>query len=118
MKIERVTAKGMLILDAFMDEPYFAPYGAFGMYQMGIDETAANAEAALSGQTGLGTILTAGLLVQMNWLEDDVSRSSWLDTGIENTYIDLYVNQYGKAGPDDPNLSTGMNWGAGLRLEF
>lgn len=118
LKIEKMSAKGMLILDALMEEPYAAPYASFGVYRIGADESAATQALTFEGSTGIGTCLSAGLLIQLNWLEDDVSRASWLNSGMENTYLDVFMAQYGKTSQDDPDFSTGMNWGAGLRIEF
>lgn len=119
LSVVRPSARAMYILDALFPEPYVAPYGAFGVTALGIDEKISETGDKFSGQAKMGTTLTIGALIQVNWLEDDVSRTGYLQSGVQNTYIDFFLTQYSKSGGEnDPNTATVFNWGAGLRLEF
>lgn len=63
--------------------------------------------------------MTFGLLIQLNWLEAETAKDAYLNQGVENTYLDIFWNQYASSGSDeDLNLETQSNWGAGLRIEF
>lgn len=118
-KIERKEIKAMAIFDGIIEEPYLAPYVSFGLFQIGMDEHVPSAAFQFSGETQMGTSLTVGVLVQTNWLEPDAARWAWLNAGVENTYIDLYLKQHGTTGGEnDPDVSSKFNWGAGLRIEF
>lgn len=119
LTVVRPSGRLMYIADALFPEPYVAPYAAFGVTALGIDENIVETGLKFSGQAKMGTMMTVGALIQVNWLEDDVSRTGYLQSGIQNTYIDLFLNQYSKSGGEnDPNTFSAFNWGAGLRLEF
>jgi hypothetical protein len=52
-------------------------------------------------------------------LDQDTAKESTFSTGLENTFIDLYITQYAKTeSEDDPNTETDLGYGAGIRLEF
>jgi hypothetical protein len=105
------------LMDSVFDEPYVAPYITGGATIFSISETAG--EETASGTTDNCFFYKAGVLVQLNWLEDDTSRKSLIDNGLQNTYLDLFVTQYStSANEDDTDTETGINFGAGLKLEF
>lgn len=116
---ERKAIKLMVIFDGIADEPRLAPYASFGLYQMGLDESLSVTDLTFSGQTQTGSLMTLGLLIQLNWIEPEASRWAWLSAGVENTYLDFFMSQHGPpSGSDDPDTSSKFNWGAGLRIEF
>lgn len=119
LKVERTSLKGMLALDGITDEPLVAPYASFGLYRLGVDDFVETADLKFEGQTGTGTLLSIGALVQLNWLERASAREAWISSGLQNTYLDVFVTQLGKtSSDDDPDFSSAFNWGAALRLEF
>jgi hypothetical protein len=117
LSLTKYTLSASYIMDVLFNEPYAAPYITVGATQWGIDEKAADVEY----KTGieLAYYYTVGVLVQLNWLDDVVSRKALMDYGLQNTYIDLFVTQYMSSNdPEDPDTSTDYTLGAGLRLEF
>lgn len=117
--LERTSLKLMMIFDGIMNEPYVAPYAALSVWEIGFDEKITEADLSHSARTKMGNTMTAGLLFQLNWLEQQSSRWAWLNSGLENTYLDVFMSKYGKSnGEDDPDTTSDFNWGAGLRIEF
>lgn len=119
LDLKRTSLKAQYIADMIWPEPYVAPYGALGVYYVNGIEGITETGDEVSGKTQLGTIATIGVLVQLNWLEPDTARGAYMEVGLQNTYLDLFLTQVGKPnGADDPELGTSFNWGAGLRFEF
>ena len=110
-----VVAELALTLDAIMNEPYFAPYGAIGIAYIYIIEeqesvgtlpptdptdpgntlptdpsTASNLERR--GQFAL--YYDAGLLLQLDWLEKGADLAMQTNSGIENAYIKVGVMSF------------------------
>jgi hypothetical protein len=115
------------IMDSLFKEPYVAPYFNVGTTKFSIKETAdvLNADgttqsgSSQSGNTQTGFFYKAGFLMQLNWIEPDTSRSSIVESGIQNTYLDLFITKYTTSiAKDDPDVETNVNYGAGLRVEF
>ncbi len=113
------------LVDSLMKEPYIVPYIGFNFWTMSIHEEnktalpASGKVTSLIHDTGNGTSITVGFLIQLNWLEPEVSKLAYLNDGLENTYLDVFWTEY--RGTDhalDPNLEDGFNFGAGLRFEF
>ncbi len=113
----KYSASASYIADALFKEPYVAPYATVGVNQFDITEKAGEAEYSHGIQAAY--FFTAGLLLQLNWLDEDVARKSIVDYGLENTYLDVFVTQFQPSvDPEDPNTETEYTFGAGLRLEF
>ncbi len=113
------------LLDSLMKEPYIVPYVGLNFWTMSIHEENKTAlptsgkVTSLNHDTGNGTAITVGFLVQLNWLEPEVSKLAYINDGLENTYLDVFWTEY--RGTDhalDPILEDGFNFGAGLRFEF
>lgn len=106
-----------LTADMILDEPFIAPYLGLTMWQMEVEEQ--SPAEVFSATTQMGMNYTAGLLIQLNWIDKASAIASAFNWGLENTFVDLYITQYGKtAAIDDPDTETGATYGAGLRLEF
>lgn len=117
LTLERTNLKLMLAIDNVLAEPYVAPYVAVSMGETSIKE--AEGDVDFSARTRVSMTTTAGLLLQLNWIEEESARWAWLNSGLENTYLDVFMTQYAKSsGEEDPDLSSGFNLGVGLRLEF
>lgn len=122
--IERTMLRTQLIIDGLLPEPYVAPYGSFdfwdgGTMTFGVDESIPALNQKFSGKTGSGSALTAGVLLQLNWLEKNWADSAYRSVGIENTYLDLFAQKVNTtSGSDDPDVSSDFSWGAGVKIEF
>lgn len=113
----KYSASASYIADVLFKEPFVAPYVTFGVNQFNITEKAGEVE--YSHETQAAYFYTAGLLLQLNWLDEEVARKSLVDYGLENTYLDVFVTQFQPSiDPEDPNTETEYTFGAGLRLEF
>lgn len=112
-------AKFNYIMDALMDEPYVAPYVGASVVGFSLEESAKTQgqSADTAAKTSIGW--TVGALLQLNWIESDMSREAWLSTGMENTYIDVFLTSYqNSAAADEVDTYSRFNWGVGLTIEF
>lgn len=107
-----------LYLDALFSEPYIAPYGKFELFRLTYTESV-DGKGTYDGTTDLTMGYTLGALFQLNWLDKESARVGLRDSGIQNTYLDIYVSSYMPSINDlDPNFETEFDLGIGLRLEF
>jgi hypothetical protein len=119
MNVMKFSGKGMFALDNLFSEPYLVPYAAASVWQMRITEFLETSTEKYVHPTGIGLEYSFGALIQLNWLEPDLARQSLSNSGLQNTYIDLYVSQHmNSSSTNDPSTITAMDFGAGLRLEF
>ena len=112
------TAVGLgIILDALFKEPYVAPYFNGQMYSINFEEVATAGKS--KGTTTTASAFTVGTLIQLNWIERELSAKSLIEHGLNNTYLDLFATQYSSSGSStDPKFETGFNFGGGFKLEF
>lgn len=104
-------------MDNVWPEPYAAPYVGINIWKMDISESSGTTNFQAVTQIGYNYMI--GVLVQLDWLDQDTAKESTFSTGLENTFIDLYITQYAKTeSEDDPNTETDLGYGAGIRLEF
>ncbi|MNT14044.1 hypothetical protein D3C72_1490340 [compost metagenome] len=104
-------------VDNIWPEPYGAPYFGVNIWQMDLSEK--NPSDSYSGVTQMGYNYMVGVLVQLDWIDQETAKQSTFSTGLENTFLDLYITQYAKtSAEDDPNTETDLGYGAGVRLEF
>jgi hypothetical protein len=105
-------------MDALFEEPYLAPYVEFQVFKIDWLETAKGFES-IEGSTQVSTGLSAGVLIQLNWLDPATAFEAQNTSGLQNTYLDIFVSQYnGSSSDSDPNFQTDVNYGAGLKFEF
>lgn len=103
--------------DMILDEPYVAPYVGINFWQLGVTETSPT--DSFSATTQMGMNYTAGLLLQLDWIDYESAKNATFQWGMENTFIDVYVTQYAKTSAiDDPDTETGLLYGGGIRFEF
>jgi hypothetical protein len=57
------------------------------------------------------------LAIQLNWLDETSASIAYDETGLENTFLFAEGRSFVLAG-NVPNLSSEIQWGAGLRLEY
>lgn len=106
-----------LYLDNLTYEPYVVPYASIGAYMMQYEE--ALAATTFGGTTGAAMYYTVGLQFQLDWIDKEAGRIAYIDYGIENTFFYIEARQHFTSSEAiDPDFSTGMDIGAGARLEF
>lgn len=119
-------------LDNVLEEPWIVPYGQVGIHQFQVAEDNLATEAAEETTTQFAFNYRIGLLFQLNWIEKSIDPNTQLEglrsSGLQNTFIDLYAmthmastETYDPADPNsegDPDMSTGMEMGIGLKMEF
>jgi hypothetical protein len=117
-----VTKKGLHLtytMDNLFNEPYVAPYGGVQFASWEWTEFADTALTKETGSTSLTGGLTVGVLLQIDWLMPGEALNARNSSGIENTFLDLYVSQYNASeAKEDQNLQTDMNYGFGLKVEY
>lgn len=119
LTIAKTSVQAQWLLDNLIKEPYLVPYAGISFWQMELTEKNTTTKVEANYNTGYGTALTVGLLVQLNWIEPEISQTSYLAQGLENTYLDVFWTQYQATDePLDPNFENDFNFGAGLRMEF
>ncbi len=119
LTISKKSLRAQWLLDSITREPYFVPYVGASLWQFGISEENITLNTTNSYDTGNGTALTVGILIQLNWLEPDVAKGAYLAQGLENTYLDVFWTQYQNTDDElDPVFENDFNFGVGLRMEF
>lgn len=117
--IEKISASIQFLADNLMREPYFVPYVGASVFQFKVSESVKSVEKSYESTSELGYSFTVGFLIQLNWLEKEVSKQAYIEHGLENTYLDFHWTKHENPNDDPkPNLESGINWGAGLRFEF
>lgn len=117
LEVTKPSASIGYIMDALFAEPYVAPYLQLQAWQMGIKEKSSTDD--FNGDTKMGFDYTVGLLLQLNALDPSSAAAALNNTGLENTYLDVFVTKYTKTqSTADADTETDFNFGAGLRLEF
>ncbi|GEM_PF-1764143 len=119
LTISKKSLRAQWLLDSITKEPYFVPYLGASLWQFGISEENKTLNTTNSYDTGNGTALTVGFLIQLNWLEPEVAKGAYLAQGLENTYLDVFWTQYQNTDDElDPVFENDFNFGVGLRMEF
>lgn len=119
LTIAKTSFRAQWLLDSLMKEPYFVPYAGFSYWQMDLTEDNTTLNTSASYSTGYGTALTAGVLIQLNWMDPLVAKEAYLGQGLENTYLDVFWTQYQNTDEElDPAFENDFNFGVGLRMEF
>lgn len=119
LTISKKSLRAQWLLDSITKEPYFVPYVGASLWQFGISEENKTLNTTNRYDTGNGTALTVGFLIQLNWLEPDVAKGAYLAQGLENTYLDVFWTQYQNTDDElDPIFENDFNFGVGLRMEF
>lgn len=117
LDVEKYGVRFAAYLETLFKEPYVVPYVATQVQMWGIEERGATLSFSRSTAYAIG--FGAGLLIQLNWLDPAAALASLNESGLNNTYLDIFAQQYGDtADPADPIFSSDFNWGVGLRLEY
>ncbi len=118
LQVTKYGAAFSFVMDNIFPEPYIAPYVELQTYVMDWQESSKNLDS-LKGQTSLSTALVAGVLIQLNWLDSKSALEAQESSGLQNTFLDVFISQYNSStGDNEPDFQTDVNYGAGLRFEF
>lgn len=102
-------------LDMITEDPKAVPYLQGEISQVNYTEKDSAFKA--SGTSGFAAGAAAGVLIQLNWLDEDAARRGLVESGVNNSYLDLFVAK-SSAGGSGPSFETELDYGAGLRMEF
>lgn len=115
LRVSRTGFHAGLWLDMLWLEPYVVPYVQADVYMIDFEES--DSQVSESGTAGPGFGYTAGLLIQLNKLDERASLEALANSGLQNTYLDLFITQFNGSG-GETDFAGDLGWGAGLRLEF
>lgn len=106
-----------LIFDTLFIEPYLVPYISGGAYTVNFKESYNS--VSVEGWTQAAPYVAAGLQFQLNWVDPISARESYVDAGIENTFLYLEGRKFfASTAAKDPDFETDMHVNGGLRVEF
>lgn len=119
LKIYKYAVSGTYALNMLFEEPYVVPYASGQVFTLDWEENDTINGTTKTGSTAIALGVTAGLLVQLNWLDSNAALYAQTTSGLDNAFLDLFVTQYNTSNDaNDPNFETEMNVGAGVKLEF
>lgn len=107
-----------LYLDQLSSDAIVVPYGKIKYRLETIEENSSSQNFSKELGNGLGYSL--GLLINVGMLDQVSSGSAYVNYGIENTYLDIFVAQYLKSENTDQIeiQNSSLTYGAGLVWEF
>lgn len=108
---------GVFALDAMTKEPWVVPYVSGGAYTVSYKEELAS--SSVNGFTQASFYVAGGVAFQLNWIDKQAALESYVDSGIENTY--LYVEGrkfFASTAEKDPDFETDIHANGGFRVEF
>lgn len=112
-----VKAGIIISLDNLFYEPYVVPYGGGGVYTIVFKEELA--ATSFNGTTQAAPYWVAGLLFQLNWLDKVSARTSYIESGVENTFLYAEARQmFTSSAAADPDFGTEVHLDAGIKVEF
>ena len=83
------------------------------LYKEKLEETSNN------GFTQAAPYFSAGLQFQLDWIDTASARESYVDSGIEGTYIFVEGRKFfASQHANDPDFESDIHVDTGLRLEF
>lgn len=117
LAIDQILYSAQYSLDTITDEPYVVPYIKYAIQRSTVKES--NTSTTKSSSTNNAPVISAGLLIQLNSLDESTALNSRKAIGLENTFLDIFASQYSKSSLEtDPDLSSSLALGAGLSFEF
>ena len=117
LQVIPVRVGAILLLDSLTPEGYFVPYVSGGAYTMIYKED--NNSVSVTGNTQVAPYFTAGMAFSLSWIDKHAARTSYEDSGLENTYAYLEGRSFLPAGGDkDPDFSSDINFAGGFKVEF
>ncbi|OFZ16657.1 MAG: hypothetical protein A2Z20_01015 [Bdellovibrionales bacterium RBG_16_40_8] len=117
LNLQIIRAGIKFVADNLMYEPIFAPYGLLGAYTVLYKEAQANIKH--DGNTEVAMYYGGGLLMQLGALDKTAAVDSYIESGIENSYVFVETRKYmASSKSEDPDFSTDFDLNVGLTLEF
>lgn len=112
-----IRLEGSLVLDTLLKEPLAAPYVLGGAYINIYKET--QGDVAFNGQTQVAPYFGLGVNIQLDWLDKSTALNSYLEYGLQNTYIYIEGRSFiSSGGAQDPDFSTSFQLAAGAKFEY
>lgn len=106
-----------IILDAMATEPWLVPYGEIQPLMFSWVEESNGEEK--SGTSEITFAYRAGLLIQLNKVDERAARSALVNYGLDNTFLDVFIHQHMTSeSSNDVDLQSALSYGAGIKLEF
>lgn len=110
--------EGALVLDMLFEEPLVAPYVLAGGYVNIYNETAGVAGVDdADGYTGVAPYFGVGANFQLDWLDKKAALSTFLDYGLQNTFLYIEGRSFVSDG-SSTDFSTSFQLAAGAKLEY
>lgn len=117
IKLIPVKLGARLSLNSLFNEPYILPYISGGAYLMLYEERLNGSKS--DGNASFSGYYSAGLAFQLNWLDPKSSRVSYMQYGLQNSFIYVEMKQYlASDQAQDPDFSSEPSLSAGLLLEL
>lgn len=118
LQVVPITAGLTYYLDVLFDQPYIVPYATFGLYTGLFNETRQGLSA--KGNSAFAPFYAVGLQVRLDGIDSDAHDAAYEEYGLENTFIYGEMRSFLTAsiGSSVADLSTPLQFGAGLRFEF
>lgn len=108
---------GILTLDTLFEEPHFAPFVSGGVYTMLYTEE--QSAVSVNGNTSYAPYFSTGALIQLDWLDQTSANISYLESGLENTFMLISARKMlASQEARDPNFESDIHVNVGLMLEF
>lgn len=109
----------VLTLDGIFKSPYVVPYASAGGYVMVFEESKDGAADVYGGSTQVAPYATGGMLINMDWMDPQASRTGFEDNGIQATFFYVEARKYfASAAARDRDFENEIEPKAGLRIEF
>ncbi len=102
-------------LDTLFGEPYLAPYGTIGIAQMHFTEKLSSQEV---GGHDPYFYYEAGVLIQLDWMDPSSDFDSYVEDGIENTFLSIAMSGMTGSPKDEKDFTVPASIVAGLKVQF
>ncbi|MCB0364247.1 MAG: hypothetical protein H6624_14105 [Bdellovibrionaceae bacterium] len=117
LKIYPIRLGAVFAMDNLFEEPLFVPYISGGAYTVHYAEEVAS--SSVNGFTQASFYVAGGLMMQLNWIDKQAALESYVDSGIENTYLFIEGRKFfASSATKDPDFETDLHGTAGFRVEF
>lgn len=103
--------------NSLFNEPYILPYVSGGAYLMMYEESLNSSTS--EGNATVAGYYSAGLAFQLNWVDPKASRVSFIQYGLQNSFLYVEAKQYLSSEQEqDPDFSSDPSISAGILLEL
>ncbi|HND86085.1 MAG TPA: hypothetical protein PLU50_09770, partial [Pseudobdellovibrionaceae bacterium] len=113
---------GRIQLDAMTSEPIIVPFVKAAY--MTADMTARSSSDTTVLSLDSTTEISAGIMLQLNWIEPESSRIAYISNGLENSFLEIFYLNINHATPavdegkNKQDISSANSYGVGLVMEF